>query len=234
MDEITLKSDAESLANYGKSLTVQDHDDYMCANGYLLQNKAKQKAIAEYFDPEIESANKTHKGLCSKKKVLLEPLVENYKKVAAACSNYILEQERIRDEEKKQREAEEKAKAEATQAVIIATAEKEEKAGDVQCASDLMEQAQDIVPAEVMVAPIVTNTRLTEGSTSWSSVLDITVINSVDVYEAVRRGEFPITCVEISVKTSVLKKYFEGKGIKSYNANGLQVKEIKSPNARVY
>ena len=235
MDEITLKSEVDSLAQYGGTLIViRDHDEYMIANEYLTLNKAKQDSISDYFDPEIESANKTHKGLCAKKKVLLDPLKDNRKKVEEACSNYLLEQERIRAAEQKRLDDEAKVAAEAAQKAIIAEAEKEEKAGDIQCASDLMEQAADIVPVKMEAPKVISNTQLASGTTSWKPTLEITINDPVAVYEAVKRGEFPITCVEITVKIGVLKKHFEGKGIKEYNTNGVTVKEKKQLRVGTY
>lgn len=233
-DETTLKSEALELVTYGNNfIAINDQDDFALANDYLKQNKAKQKAIADYFDPEIEAANKVHKGLCSKKKAMLEPLVANHATVTNACSVYLAEQERLRREEQARLDAIEKKKTEDAQAAILAEAGKEEKAGDLQGASDLIEQAADLVPKEVQAPPVVTTYRTPAGTTSWVSDLEITVLDPDAVYAAAKAGQLPIDCVAVDVKLSVLKSHFKGKGTKEFKGLGLEVKEKHVPRSRV-
>jgi|WetSurMetagenome_2_1015567.scaffolds.fasta_scaffold63274_3 hypothetical protein len=234
MDELTLKNESVDLIGYGNNfVSISDQEEYVLANEYLTQNKAKQKTIAEYFDPEIESANKTHKGLCAKKKALLEPLVENQKKVISACSDYLREQERKQKAEQARLEEEARKKAEAAQAAIIAAAEKEEKAGDSKCASDLMEQAADIEPEKVSAPEVVSKVKTQSGSSAWNDDLKIETVDAVKAYAAALRGEFPVEVFEISIKLKPLKDYFNSKNIKEYDANGLKVTSIKVPKLRV-
>jgi len=230
MDEIKIQTESVELVAYGNTfLVISDQETLNAANEYLTQNKAKQKMFDEYFDPEIELANKAHKNWLAKKKAAVGMLAENYKKVSEVAGAYLSEQERIKKAERELAEAEAARKAAEAQAIIIAAAEKEQDNGNEQGAADLMEQATDIVPVEVETKKVVSNFKGTSGSTSWGTDLSVTVKDPAAIYKAALAGEFPIGCVEISVKVSVLKAYFKGNKITEYNKNGVEIKEIKIP-----
>lgn len=230
MNEIELTNQsAVILAESIGLFEIKCQDDFNIANEYLQRNKAQQKKVLEYFDPVIADANRVHKTLTKKKSDMLKPLMADYDQVSAACSSFVSEQKRLAEAETKRLEAEAAAQAERDKATIIAVAEKEEAAGDIQTASDLLEQAADLVPAEVKPVQVITGVKSLAGSTKWQDVLEVTIdkASTIEIAEAVCRGELPIECIEI--KDGPIKRYFERQGIKEYNKYGIVANTVSKP-----
>jgi hypothetical protein len=235
VNEIELNSEALALIEESKPfLAITNDVDFGIANEYLQKNKALQKRIETYFDPEIEAANKVHKGLCSKKKAALASLIENYKAVAKAGSDYQLEQAQKREEEQRLREEEARLKAEADKKAIIAEAEKAEAAGDYQAASDFIDQVQDVQVLPIVPVPQeIHAVKTVAGSTTWIHDREVTFdpAQIKQLFIAVSQGELPIEC--LTVKTGPLKDYFEKQGIWEYDQYGVKCTKISRPTTRV-
>lgn len=233
INETEIQTQSVALIEEAKRLLViASQDDFNIANEYMQRNKAYQKRIENYFEPEIEAANKTHKGLCSKKKAALAPHVENYKAVSAAASSWLLDQERKRRSEQARLEEEARLKSEADKAAIISESALAEAIGDFDAASDFLDQIQDVQTAPVKAAPeLIKTVKTMVGSSNWQPDIEVEVQITPEFLRCVADGYFPMDCIE--VKTGPLKKYFQSRDITVYKQYGITVTPGFRPTQRV-
>jgi hypothetical protein len=232
-EEIELYSESVKVIEQSKPLAIiQTPAEFISANEFLQLNKRQQKKIEEYFNPEIESANKTHKGLCAKKKALLEPLQANYTEVSLAAGKYQLEQERKIEIEKKRLEAEAEAAAEATRQAIIAEADRQEEKGDYEFAAAVLDQVQDVEVATVKAPVAISGVKTTVGATGWEQTKEISIDFSKlnEILQAIIEGKLTQDCIEI--KIGPLKRNFKNTPDGEYF--GITVTTISKPRTRAY
>ena len=237
MNEIELNKESKAMIEAAQPLLViKDQDDFTLANEYLQNNKRQQDKIREYFEPEIESARKTYKGLCEKRGLALLPLKQNYNAVVAAGNVYVQEQERIRKEAEAQAEEERQRKISEAQAELLKESEKAEKENDLQSAIDYIDQIHDlpeiIKPEEVKKE--MRTFKGMRGTTSWINDIEVEVDETklMQVVTGIMAGELPIECLKVS--TSELKQFFNKNNVESYDKWGIKVKKITRPRNRSY
>lgn len=144
--EQLIKSEALTLVDAAKSITIVSDQDCVFASEFLVRCRQQRKKIDEFTKPVIEAAHQAHKAACNQKKTLEKPVQDAEQIVMPKITAYRQEQEKKRREEQERlrKEAEAAAQEKALQDAIEA-----EKLG----AKEIVEE---ILAAPVQyVAPIV-------------------------------------------------------------------------------
>jgi hypothetical protein len=113
---------AAFLANF----TIDHASDVEIATEKRSKIVASIKRVKEFFDPDIENAHKTHKGLCAKKREALAPREDAIKVIDGMIGAFHLEQRRKREA----REQEEEQKRLEAERVALAAQKELEAAQD--------------------------------------------------------------------------------------------------------
>lgn len=121
-----------------ESIVIKDDEDYQQAAefGRLLKQKASE--VKDFFKPMKEQANKAHKAVCDREKMMLTPLTNAELTLKRTMGDYNLEQERKRKalEEELRRKAQEEADRKLAEAIAA------EESGDTEQAAASMLDAQ--------------------------------------------------------------------------------------------
>lgn len=81
------------------SLDICSEDDLQIAADLMDGFKKAKKSVADFFKPMKDSANKAHKDICSREKMLLAPYEEADRAVKQKATAYSAEQRRIAEAE---------------------------------------------------------------------------------------------------------------------------------------
>lgn len=140
-----LETQALSIPEQAKALTIVDPASYEKAGGVLVVIKGLRKRIDETFDPIISKAFAAHKEAKAQKTKVEAPLVvaEDYLKPLMARYNADQEKKRREEEAKAQAEARKKAEDEQQARALAA-----EQRGD-------HKKAEAIISQPVVVAPVI-------------------------------------------------------------------------------
>lgn len=213
--ESELEQRTLSLYEQATSLTIHDQHSYAAAGEVGKALKSLEKEIVDYFAPMKKAAHDAHKAITKKEAEELAPVKEAMEVVRKTMNVYIQEQDRIRKEaeRKAQLAAEEEARKEREK--LLAQAEKAIDKGKDEKAEALLEQAENVYAAPVMVAPVVEKTIKTEsGNITQAKELQITVTDAkAFLAEIVKRNMAP-TMIEI--KAGPLKAWVKANGFESF------------------
>ena len=145
-----LESQALSVPEQAKKITISDTASYELAGQIVLRVKDLRKKINDAFDPIIAKAFATHREAKAQKTKVEAPLIEAESFIKPQIARWEREQEQKRRdaEEKARREAQEKAEQEQ-----LARAEEAEKRGD-------HEEAEHIIQQPIQPAPVVIPTEV--------------------------------------------------------------------------
>lgn len=145
--ESALKTEAISLEVRADALSVTNDEEYQDAAEFLKTLKNQAGKIKDFFKPLKEAAHKTHKELCDREKLMLDPIAKAEFVVKKAVAGYLAEQER------KRKEAEERAQKAAREEVDrrLAEAVALEDQGKIEEAAAAAEEAEIIDSAAVAV-----------------------------------------------------------------------------------
>lgn len=108
--------------------------------------------IEAYWKPEIDSAYKTHRGLCDKKNALVNPLKKAILILKDRIGRYQVEQQQKREEEERRREAEAREKERKLREKKEREAEEALDKGQEEKAEALLEEAEEVYVAPKPVA----------------------------------------------------------------------------------
>lgn len=144
-----------SLIDRSKTLKVKDEDSYIAAWSLVEAHDRAIVKVAEVFDPFVSGLHKMHKAAVALRDGFIKPLSESKSRLLAARVSYRNEQERLRklEDEKKAEALRLQQKKE-----LEREAKKTEKAGDVETAAVLREEAATLPLPMFASAPAVPKT----------------------------------------------------------------------------
>ena len=126
MEEKDLQTQTDALVKNTAELIVLSAQDNEYANGLLKKLTLGEKAIHDYWDKDIKTADILHKGLVKKRKAMLQPVLFGKSEVKGLIENYL--QKEREEREKIERELREEAeKKEKIRLAKIAESEEELK-----------------------------------------------------------------------------------------------------------
>ena len=216
------------LLEHAESIMIVDDVTRELAVEFTAKARKAIKVIKAELSPDIASANKLHKDLVARQKKLIEPYELARITVDKEISRDYMEQEKIRREaawkEQQRVEAEQKKQEEA----LAAEAERLIDEGR-------MEDAEEVVNAEVVVAPVLPvqevqkTTRADSGSATVKKDIKVEVVDKVAVIDAVAKRNLPVTLLTVDVGAA--KRYAKASGLKEMA--GFRVTEIAVVSGRV-
>lgn len=140
-----VKSEALEIPEQAQAVNIVDSATYQEAGNILVAIKGIRKKINATFDPIIKAAHTTHKEAVAQKKTAEAPLVEAENIIKPALGAWDTQQENIRLEEERKRQAQaRKAEEERQLAEAVALEEQGEK-----------EAADEVMAEPVHVAPVI-------------------------------------------------------------------------------
>lgn len=223
--ESALEAKCLTLYEQATALTICDQASYAAAGEVGKALKALEKEITDYFEPLRVAAKANYDTVLDKKKTELAPVQEAMDIVRKTMNVYVQEQDRIRKEaERKARiAAEEEARKERERLEKQALAAMEK--GKDEKAESLMEQAELVYAAPVVVAPVVEKTVHTAaGNITQAKELQITVTDvKAFIAELAKRNVAPTM---IDIKAGPLKAWVKANAIESFP--GLHINQTVS------
>lgn len=161
------------LISQSADLMIKDEDGYLASWALIEQHDNAIAKIGEWFNPFVNGLHQLHKMAVALRAQFLEPVIGSKNRLFSERKRYRAEQERIA-QEKRDRDAEILRKAQAKE--MEKEAKKLEKAGEVETATVLREQAKTLPAPVIPIAPAPRQ----EGS-----VLTTRWIATITDYEAV-------------------------------------------------
>ncbi len=163
--ELEIRED--SHLDLARSLTIQTPDEYARADQFCVDLKSLEKSIIETFAEAKEKAFQTHRAITSAEAKHLEPVKQARTIIKCKMSDF-------QEKERKEREAEEaRLRQEAQKRAedeALAQAEAAHKLGDT-------EQAQAILEAPLVVAPVVLAPTIQKSKTVIRTVTKYRIVN---------------------------------------------------------
>lgn len=137
LDEQQLSQQVSDIEFQAESFIIETEADYTAAGEFGRLLKQKTAEVTVFFKPMKDSAHQAHKAVCDREKAMLNPLKNAEKIIKKTMSDYLMEQERKRQEaEKAIRQA-----AEAEMQRKLAEAAKLESTGEQEKAEEAFEDA---------------------------------------------------------------------------------------------
>lgn len=159
---------AMTLAEEVGRLTITDHASLTLAGEKLSVVKGMEQTIAEFFEPLVSAAFRSHKALTTARKKALAPLEEAERILKARVLTYEAEQEAKRLEEEARLAELARKQAEADR---LAEAIAAEESGDVETAAALLDEP--LRPVSVHLAPEVLPPGMSKRETWKAVVVDL-------------------------------------------------------------
>jgi len=224
--EMELKQRAETLVGTAQQIVVSDQISMAKANDFIIQVRAGQKGVIDFFKDMKSSAHKAWKTICDKEKTI----TDIFKSADAIASKKVIAYRN--KERQKAEEAARKAEIEAAERKrkeeekLLRKASKAEEKGQIEKAEIIAEQATQVHVPITVVEPAVKKTEVSiMGTTTGIKDWDVTILSPMAVIQAVAAGVLPEYIVE--VKMSAIKKYAKDQRIKNYNQHGLRIEETE-------
>lgn len=182
-----LETQAISVPDRAKGMTVKTAEDYMAAGELLKTIKGIRAEIDATFDPIIEKAHASHKEAISQKRKVEMPLAEAEAILKPRIAAWMAEQERLRKEAEMlaQRKAQEEAeRLQLEEAALL------HEIGETELANSRLEEKPLVAPVILPKSvPKVTGVSMTK---RYSAV----VVSLMDLIKAVAAGKVPIQAVK--------------------------------------
>jgi len=170
ISEEQLRADVERTIADHRELVVTDDPGFIAAQEALKVIKKRQKAVEEWFRPQVKKAHELHKELKGKENSAVNPLKQIYKDIAAQCSSYQMKKEE--EARRIQREEEDRLRKEKEDEQLA-------EAADL-AAQGKPEEAESVISQPVHVpAPPLKTAPKTEGvsyTTRWKFDIENTAI----------------------------------------------------------
>lgn len=132
-----------------KSITIEDHDDYLASSAMLDRVTERIAFIEKFFEEPAKQANAVHKFITSFRATLLQPLEAAEKKLKDIRKDFRAEQERqrllVEEEKRKQAKKEDDERA-------LQQAAQMQQLGETQAADEIVERAA-AAPAPTVFVP---------------------------------------------------------------------------------
>lgn len=143
---------AVPVIDNANTLKIKDDDSFIASWALIERHDVALKKIGEMFDPFVDALHKLHKMAVSMRAQFLDPVLASKRALLDKRGAYRREQDRLA-QEKRDRDAEILRKQQAKE--LKQEAKREEKAGNVEAATVLREQAATLPPPVMPVAPAV-------------------------------------------------------------------------------
>ncbi|MFA5659680.1 MAG: hypothetical protein WC900_10420 [Oscillospiraceae bacterium] len=192
---------AIELYNSAMALKVIDEVTMTTAGNILISIKDNSKASIVAIDDQIKEAHAKHKRLCDIKNRILKPFQDAEKYLRDQVNKYqtkiMLERQ---EAERKARIANEEA-ARKAQAKLVDQAARAEEKGQTGKAEELLEKAEQVVPAPVAIEAPPKTQQVANGSVTAKTDLDVVLPTDEagirEVCRAIAEGNMPVTCVKL-------------------------------------
>ena len=230
--ENELKGQAISLKESAQSISVTDEKSYLFAGQFAKDIKECKNKILNYFKPLKEAAHKAHKAITQREADEVKPLDEADDIVRKEISNYLNEQERIRQEAQRKAEAEAAEVARIEQEKILKQAVKAEEKGNVEKAESLIEKAENVyVPPVIVPFTIQKTTKLqTGGGITRKTEIEVVITDELLFLKAITEKKAPLAAIEF--KLGVVKSWVKNMKVKNGEIPGLLIKETSGVSIR--
>jgi hypothetical protein len=158
----------DSIVTRAKAMTVTNAQSYAGALQFAIDVDAMLQAAKAYWDPRVALAHAPWKKACDDRAAFLKPLEEARSILTTAARTWkVAEDARARqDADRKQREADEAAAKE--RARLQAEAQAAAKAGHVEQATDLVEQARQVEAPIIRPDPVAPKVAGVADKSNWS------------------------------------------------------------------
>jgi thiamine biosynthesis lipoprotein ApbE len=202
-----VKSEANTLALRVQKTTVISQETLVSATDLLKNVIAVRKKAETMFDPQVDAAYKSWQIAINQKKTFIGPLLAAEKDLKEKTGKYIIEQDRILEQqrlkaEEAARKKEEKIKAKL-QKKIDGTSDSETKA--------ILEEQKENVLVSPDTAYLPTTTKV-DGMVKQNDY-KIEVIDKEKLLQAIMDGDLDIDIDSlVDMKISVLKAYLKNSG----------------------
>lgn len=221
-EEEEILHETSTYEQRAQAIVVRDQDSMAQAGEIVIELKATEKKIKDYWrDPKAKAAA-AHKEICNKENEMLGPVQRLYTALQGKISGYLTEQEQIRraeqlrlDREREERERKEREKLEKRAAAA-------EAKGDVGKADALRERAEEVHIPVAMAEPVVDRTvRTGNGAVSQRTEYTVEVTDVKAFCAEIAAGNVPPGVVEF--KPAQLKAFVKQWGHTSFP--GLTIRE---------
>lgn len=202
-----IKNEANQLTARVQRMEVTSQESLITATDLLKNVVLVRKKAETMFDPQVEAAYKSWKISCSQKSTFIGPLLSAEKEIKDKTGKYILQQEKILEQQRLKAEEEARKKEEKLRAKLQ---KKIEKTTDNETKAILEEQYDN-----VLVAPDTAylSTSVKVDGMSKQKDFRIEVVNKYKLLKAVINGELDVDIDGlIDVKIGVLKTYLKNSG----------------------
>lgn len=220
-----IEKEINDVVVQANSFQIKTQEDYDKVSVFLVGVKNLIKKVGEAFDPVCDAAHKSWKVAVAQRKEQLDPLEQAEKIIKYRATEFLIEQNRIREEaERKAREeaesAERKRKAE-----LEAQAARHEANGNIEKAEQRRELAEQVFIAP---RPVVANVIKAEGQ-SLKEVWSAEVTDLHALIKAVAEGRAPITLVmadqsALNKQAKATKNAFPIPGVRFFSTKQMSVR----------
>lgn len=159
----------KNLTAQSADLKIRDEDDFIASWSLIERHDQAIAKIGEWFDPFVKGLHEMHKMAIALRDQFLKPVVASKDRLLGERKNYRIEQER-KARIAADRKAEELRKLQAKE--LTQEAKKLERAGDVETATVLREQAKTMPAPAVPVAAAVTKQAGSVLKASWKFAVE--------------------------------------------------------------
>jgi len=210
------------IYNKSKLVQINNESDYLFAAEFV-------KKIKGMLAKNIANLKPAKDAVAEREEKEIKPLKCAEAFVREKINNYLNDQEIKRRLEQSKAEAEAKAIADKEREKLLAQAIKAEEKGKVEKAEELIEKAEMIYDAPVIVPNNIPKTIKSENvSTTRRSDIKITIEDPMTVLKGIVAGTIPITVIDF--KDQVLKAWIKSSGIR--HVPGIHIQQINSVSIR--
>lgn len=213
-NEEELKNKSLAVKSVVDSVVITDKTSFEFASSLLKEIADQGKKIKAWFKPMAEKAFAAHKEIKARENETMAPVEEMEKALRGKITKYLTEQELKRQEEERKLRLAAEAEAKKERERLEAQALKALDKGKEEKAEALIEQAESVFAAPVVVPHTVEQITKLAGGGTLSQKKDIEVILPSSPVEikllcsAIAEGHVPVTAVTFS--KAILKSWAKG------------------------
>ena len=194
-----LEREITTTINAATAVVVNSPESHNTATNMVLSLDGLIKVVKDYWKGPKEAAYRAHKQITAKEADMLRPMETQRKEIARKISDYLTEQDRLRQQEYARLQEEQRKAEEAERQRLLDEAAKAEAAGDKVTSDIRLKQATDVeVEAPRPPAPVVPQTLRTDnGTVAQRRDVEVTITDQMAVLKAVVAGDLPIGVITI-------------------------------------
>lgn len=180
--EVAVQGDIRDMNSAITGLQVVDKRSHEAAEAYLVRVKGIEQSVRVLFNVPKAKAHEAHKAICAAETKLLEPVLQIQKYLRGKVGDYLIEQRRKEDDDRRRLEAEARKRE---QDRLQAEAEAAELAGDTQAAAEILQEAMKPPTPTIHIESQIAKTAGVSHRTIWSA--DVVSLRALILYV----GEHP-------------------------------------------